>query len=105
MPVAAKFQVEYTSKSSFGAVLVALPPIRRERYYFTVPFKHWANTNASALIKMDIWDDIKSSGLCIITQTYATPKYTFTACNETGKAVYLGFEAEVKGAGDLNASS
>lgn len=40
-----------------------------------------------------------------MTQTCATPKYTLTAWNQGGKAVYIGFDAEVKGAGALTTNS
>lgn len=50
----------------------------------------------------EIWQDIEKYGLCVITQTYATKKYTLTAWNAAGRSAYLGFDIEVPAGGVLS---
>ena len=105
IPVSASFQVEYTSSEEFGAILACLAPIRREAYYFSAPFKAWASSNLAALKSSAISNDLKQHGLTIITQTYATRKYTLTAWKESDKSVCIGFDVDAQGGAAIKAGS
>ncbi|KAK0744657.1 hypothetical protein B0T21DRAFT_325469 [Apiosordaria backusii] len=96
IPVGAKAGIEYTSESKFGAVLVPLPPIHHDAYYFMSPFQDWVCENAAALMKSKVGKDVREHGLCIITQTYATPKCTMTAWNRQNGSVSIGFDVKAK---------
>ncbi|KAK5947928.1 hypothetical protein OHC33_011033 [Knufia fluminis] len=105
IPVGASFQVEYTSTTDFGAVLACLAPIRREAYYFSDPFKSWAQANIAALASSPIRNDLEQHGFFIVTQTHATKKYTLTAWNERNRSACIGFSVDVQGDAKLNAGS
>lgn len=105
IPLAAKVGIRYSSTSKYGGVLVALPPINREAYYLMRPFKDWVEKNIRAPMDCQIWRDLKENGLWVITQTYATRKYTLTTWNNAEKSVYLGLNAELRGAGVLGSQA
>lgn len=105
VPAGATFQVEYTSSTDFGAVLACLAPIRREAYYYSDPFKAWAQANMVALASGSLRDDIRENGFFIVTQTHATQKYTLTAWNEKNKSACIGFSVDVEGGAALKADS
>lgn len=58
------------------------------------PFRGWVYENALALMKSKVGEDVRKHGLCIITQTYATPKCKMTAWNQRNGSVTIGIDVE-----------
>ncbi len=101
LPVDAKLQVEYSTSSDFGAVLISSSPIVREAFYYKAPFKDWMRANARSLLKGSLAEDIKKYGIFIVTQTHATQKCALTAWRSSESSVYFGFGVGAMGLAEI----
>lgn len=92
----------FSTDKAEGAVLLTVPPVVHERYYYESPFKKWMKTNAAAILKRR--PEVKEYGLWIITSTYATKACAINMWKEGGYRVEIGFLAKAVGIGELGPS-
>ena len=102
LPVDAKLQVEYSTSSDFGAVLLSSSPIVCDAFYYKAPFKAWMRENATNLLRGPLAEDIKEYGLFIVTQTHATRKCALTAWRSSENAVHFGFGVGAMGLAEID---
>jgi hypothetical protein len=75
--------------------------VTHNAFYYSSPFSQWVSDNAHALLSGDCKDDIHANGLVVVTQTYTTSKCSLTAWTDSKSEVFLGFDAGVKGVGEV----
>lgn len=102
LPVAASGTYSFSANKAEGAVLLTVPPVVHERYYFESPFKNWVKKNAAAILKRR--PEVKEYGLWIVTSTYATKACAINMWKEGGYRVEIGFLARAVGIGELGPS-
>ncbi|KZF19065.1 hypothetical protein L228DRAFT_53304 [Xylona heveae TC161] len=101
LPAQASVQLKYKMTSDFGAVLVTAAPIIHEAFYYESPFRNWVKENGRALLHGPLAEEIKSHGIFVVTQTYATARCSLTAWQNPSNEVFLGFDIGMTGIGEL----
>jgi len=81
----------YKSNSDFSAVLLTTYPVTKERYIQDAGMDQWVLENASLIEK---YDDVKTYGLWIVTQTYSTPACAINVSTAMGSEIVVSFDAK-----------
>ncbi|TFK44651.1 hypothetical protein BDQ12DRAFT_673333 [Crucibulum laeve] len=102
LPVSASAVYSFSTDTDSGAILLTIPPVVHDRYYYESPFKNWVKHNAVTLLKRR--PEIKDYGLWIITSTYTTKKCAINLWKKSGKALKVAFSAKVVGIGECGPS-
>lgn len=92
---------EYKSSSNFGAVLITKSPVHRDAYYHESPFRRWVKDNAHVLMQHKRKYEIKTHGLCIITDVYSTEKCSVNAWTDSSRTVKVEFAVNALGQLDV----
>ena len=102
IPVGADAHLKYSSKKSFGAVLIARNPVELTAYNDESLFKTWLEDNRSKLYET-FGHQLKRYGLWIITLTYTAPGCSINAWMDKDKDAVLSAKAKAAMVGDLGA--
>jgi hypothetical protein len=99
MPAELAAWYNFSTSMSGGAILLTIPPVTHERFYYESPFKAWIRENAEALIKRR--NEILEFGLWIVTSTWSTSECAINVWDESRKGVNVGFNTSVVAVGEL----
>ena len=98
-PAEANIFYEFSSSSSYGAILMTNPPIQRTAYLHEHFFRQWCRDNASILLAKR--PEIRDYSLWIVTATCATSACSLNASLSKEKSVRVGFKAGAVPAGEV----
>jgi hypothetical protein len=93
VPASANAHVKYTSKSSFGAVVIASKPVTMTGYYDERLFLAWLSANKEALAST-YGNQLRKYGMWIVTQTHTTPSCWINAWQDKSREAIISFKAK-----------
>lgn len=102
LPAGADASVRYSSKTNFGAILIAQKPVTLTSYNDETLFRHWINQNYSRLAQLH-GVELSRYGLWLVTRTYTTPKASINAWQSRDKDAVISVKAKADMMGDLGA--
>ena len=102
LPAGANASVRYTSKTNFGAILIAQRPVTMISYNDETLFRHWINENYSRLAQLH-GVELSKYGLWLVTRTYTTPKASINAWQSKDKDAVISVKAKAEMMGDFGA--
>lgn len=93
LPAGANASVRYSSKTNFGAILIAQRPVTLISYNDETLFRHWINKNYSMLAQLH-GVELSRYGLWLVTRTYTTPKASINAWQSKDKDATISLKAK-----------
>ena len=100
LPGGANAAIRYTSKTNFGAILIAQTPVTLTSFNDETLFRHWINENYSMLALLH-GVELSRYGLWLVTRTYTTPKASINAWVSKDKDALISVKAKADMMGDL----
>jgi hypothetical protein len=101
-PVGAKAFYEFSTSSTYGAILTTSSAMTRESFYHKAPFRTWCKENSETLFRNR--PELRDYHLWIVTSTYAAEACSLNASLSKTRTITLGFGIHVVQSGEITPS-
>lgn len=98
-PVGAKAFYEFSTSSTYGAILTTSSAITRESFYHEAPFRKWCKENSETLFRNR--PELRDYHLWIVTSTYAAEACSLNASLSKTRTITLGFAIDAVQSGQI----